>query len=86
MGDVVNLNDYRKRLARKSASAAAAGNRARQGRTRADRRRDASESSKAEVQLDAHRLEQKVTESNPGAEKRTHALPDPRGDEPKDAG
>ena len=52
MGDVVNLNDRRKQKARAEKMAKASANRAKFGRTKSDRQRDALEASNEERRLD----------------------------------
>ncbi len=52
MADIVNLNDRRKALAREAAARQAEANRARHGRTLAQRRRDAEETAARERLLD----------------------------------
>ncbi len=56
MGDVVNLRTARKQRKRAEASAQADANRARFGRTRAERLADAAESARREKLLDNTRL------------------------------
>jgi hypothetical protein len=57
MGDLVNLNKARKAKARSVARATAEANRAKFGRTGAEKDRDRIEMARAEKRLDGHRLE-----------------------------
>lgn len=57
MGTVVNLNRYRKQKARKDAEALAAANRAKFGRSKDEKARDAALSEDAQRKLDALRRE-----------------------------
>lgn len=57
MGDVVNLNRFRKTLARSRAAEQAAENRARYGRTRTERQHDTDERERLKSELDRHRLD-----------------------------
>jgi hypothetical protein len=56
MGDVVNLKRFKKKIERQHAAERADENRARHGRTRAERERDATTERKLSVKLDQHRL------------------------------
>ena len=56
MAEIVNLRIYRKRLARAEAEQDAGRNRARHGRTRAEREAADKDRGSAARQLDAHRL------------------------------
>jgi len=56
MGDVVNLKRFKKKIERQHAAERADENRARHGRTRAERERDAATERKLSVKLDQHRL------------------------------
>jgi hypothetical protein len=56
MGDVVNLKRFKKQAARDQASQHAEINRARYGRTKAERQRDEQHARKSEATLDQHRL------------------------------
>jgi hypothetical protein len=56
MGDVVNLNRFRKRKAREEASRVAAANRMKHGRTRDERECEAREQERQASHLDQHRL------------------------------
>ena len=56
-GKVVNLRSERKRRRREEAEIAAAENRARHGRTKAEKRRDAATDAADQRHLDGHRLE-----------------------------
>jgi hypothetical protein len=55
MGDIVNLRQHRKRKARSRKDQAAAENRARFGKTKGDRERDATSKAKERRDLDGHR-------------------------------
>lgn len=57
MGDVVNLNRYRKLRTRADAAAKAADNRATFGRTKADKQRELSEAERKRRELDGKRLD-----------------------------
>ena len=57
MADVVNLNQYRKRRRRRDDDKAAAANRARHGRSKAEREKLRRESDKAAKELDNKRLD-----------------------------
>jgi hypothetical protein len=57
MGDVVNLNKARKAKARGDARMTADANRAKFGRTRAEKERDHAEKARAERLLDGSKLE-----------------------------
>ncbi|MBY8822998.1 DUF4169 family protein [Sphingomonas colocasiae] len=57
MGDVINLRSVRKAKARAAATAQAAENRARFGRTKAEKLADAQEKSRAERLLDGAKRE-----------------------------
>ena len=56
MGDVVNLKRFKKKIEREHAAQRADENRARHGRTKAERRRDATAERKLTDRLDQHRL------------------------------
>lgn len=58
MGDIVNLRTARRRRERAAEAAAAADNRARHGRTKAEIERDRLASAQADRLLDGARLEQ----------------------------
>ncbi len=57
MGEIINLNRLRKARARDAAAAAAAENRVRHGRTKAEKARDADEAARRSAALDSHRVE-----------------------------
>jgi hypothetical protein len=57
MGEVVNLNRVRKRVARDKAAADAEVNRAKFGRTKADRSSEEAFARRAETVLEQHRIE-----------------------------
>ena len=57
MGDVINLRQARKQLARRRDHAEAAANRERFGRTKGERQKNEAERAEAERRLDNHRLE-----------------------------
>lgn len=56
MGDVVNLRQRRKQRARDNAEAAAAANRAKFGRPKAERRRESAAAERARTELDGKKL------------------------------
>ncbi len=56
MGDVINLNQYRKRRERSKSQRRAAENRARKGRTREETARRRHEAEQAGANLDSKRL------------------------------
>jgi hypothetical protein len=56
MGDVVNLKRFRKRIERDQSAKAADANRARFGRTKAERSSDALRGKRANELLDQHRI------------------------------
>lgn len=58
MADIVNLRTVRKAKARREGELAAAENRARHGRTKAEKRRDAQADRERQAHLDAHRLDE----------------------------
>lgn len=57
MAEIVNLNKFRKKKAREAAAAQAAENRARFGRTKAEKERDATLDREAQHRLDQLRRE-----------------------------
>lgn len=57
MGDVVNLNKARKARGRDAASVTAAANRAKFGRTKAEKQRDAADKARIEKTVDGAKLE-----------------------------
>jgi len=57
MADLVNLNKYRKQRDRRDAQKAAAENRTRHGRSKAERKQERLESDKATKDLDNKRLD-----------------------------
>lgn len=65
MGDVVNLQQYRKKLKRERAARQAVGNRARNGRNRSERRRLDTAQQRLERELDGKRLERRRDEDEP---------------------
>jgi hypothetical protein len=56
MGDIVNLKRFKKQAARDEATQRAETNRARFGRTKAERQRDEQHARTSETKLDQHRL------------------------------
>ncbi|MFM9934595.1 MAG: DUF4169 family protein [Novosphingobium sp.] len=60
MGDVINLRLARKAAARKAKEADAAGNRARHGRTKADRELIRADNERAARMLDGVKLDSRV--------------------------
>lgn len=57
MGDVVNLNRFRKAKRKAEAEDKAAANRVRHGRTKAERARDQGDRQRAAADLDGKRIE-----------------------------
>ncbi|ACI99244.1 DUF4169 family protein [Rhodospirillum centenum] len=57
MGEVVNLNRYRKQRSRAEREKEAAANRAKHGRTKAERHQQAMQQSKDTADLEQHRLD-----------------------------
>lgn len=57
MATIVNLRQARKQRARADKDSEAAANRARFGRTKAERSRDTQATERAQAHLDAHRLD-----------------------------
>lgn len=64
MGDVVNLNQFRKRHERDLKKRRSAENRVRAGRTKADRESTQSESARSDADFDGKRLDQDSAESH----------------------
>ena len=62
MADVVNLRQFRKRSARDEAAKAAEENRARFGRSKADKAREKAEKASARNFLDGHRRDPRPTD------------------------
>ncbi|MEZ5891988.1 MAG: DUF4169 family protein [Parvularculaceae bacterium] len=58
MSDVVNLNKFRKKKARGDKDKRAEENRARHGRTKAEKEREASDKDRARRLLDGHKREE----------------------------
>lgn len=78
MGDVVNLNRFRKDKARKERSAEAERNRARFGRTKEEVRRQGAEAERRARELDAKRLDGPEPDPEDGA-RRDRPPPTPPG-------
>jgi Domain of unknown function (DUF4169) len=57
MADLVNLNRFRKRVAKETAAKQADANRARFGRSKSERAQDEQQRERAEALLDQHRLD-----------------------------
>jgi hypothetical protein len=57
MGEIVNLKRFRKRVEREQAAQRAEGNRARFGRSKSERTRDAKRKVREAELLDQHRLD-----------------------------
>ena len=55
MGEIVNLNRFKKRIEREQSASQADANRARFGRTKAEKARDLSDKASASSFLDGHR-------------------------------
>lgn len=64
MGDVVNLNQFRKRHERDLKKRRSAENRVRAGRTKADREATKTESAHSDADFDGKRLDQDSAESH----------------------
>lgn len=58
MGEIVNLNRFRKQAARRQAAAEAAANRTRFGRTGAQKARDADDTDRSRRGLDGKKLDE----------------------------
>jgi len=58
MAELVNLNKARKAKARADREAQAGANRAKFGRTKAERLRDEAEAAQARQKIDSHRMDQ----------------------------
>ena len=74
MGDVVNLNQFRKRRDRASKAKQRVANRARTGRTKAERQATQAEASRGEVTLDGKQIDRERDEPKGSGE------PVPQGD------
>ena len=57
MGNVINLNRFRKRVEREASAKQADANRAKFGRTKADRSSEAKRADRAKEHLDQHRID-----------------------------
>jgi hypothetical protein len=57
MGDLINLNKIRKRVAKERSEQEAAANRSKFGRTRSEREREEAESERARELLDQHQVD-----------------------------
>ena len=57
MGEIVNLNRFKKRSERAQAASKADANRARFGRTKAERTRDELRETRADKHFDQHRID-----------------------------
>ena len=58
MAEIVNLNKFRKAKQRAEAKAKAAENRAKSGRTKAQKKQDRDETKAAEEKLEGHKLDE----------------------------
>jgi len=58
MADIINLRTARKAKARTEKEAAAEANRLKFGRTKAEKRKDASEKARAEKHIDGHKRDE----------------------------
>lgn len=67
MGDVVNLNQFRKTQKRKEADAKARDNRAKYGRTGPQKKRDKIESERNAAELDRKKLSRPDTDETDGS-------------------
>jgi len=61
MGDLVNLNRVRKRIAREQSAQQADANRMRSGRSKTERLLERERTERAATMLDQHRLDEGVT-------------------------
>jgi Domain of unknown function (DUF4169) len=57
MGDLINLNKFRKRVEKERSEQEAAANRAKFGRTRSEREREEARSERASELLDQHQID-----------------------------
>jgi hypothetical protein len=57
MGNIINLNRFRKRAEREASAKQADANRAKFGRTKAERSAEAKRTSRAKEHLDQHRID-----------------------------
>jgi hypothetical protein len=57
MGDLINLNKFRKRVEKERSEQQAAANRSKFGRTRAEREREEAQSERAREVLDQHQID-----------------------------
>jgi len=65
MGDVVNLNQYRKKVQRAEKEQRAAVNRARAGRAKSERRVSRGETERRDAALDGNKLEREADAEHP---------------------
>ena len=65
MGDVVNLNQYRKKAQRAEKEQRAAVNRARTGRTKSDRRASRGEAERRDSAMDGNKLDSEANANRP---------------------
>lgn len=65
MGDVVNLNQYRKKVQRAEKEQRAAVNRARAGRSKPERRVSRGETERRDAVLDGNKLEREADAEHP---------------------
>lgn len=63
MGDLINLRQVKKRIAREQAEKQSETNRARFGRTKSERKHDERAAQHAAALLDRHRLDQETSAS-----------------------
>jgi hypothetical protein len=61
MGDLINLKQVKKRIAREQAAAQSETNRARFGRTKGERKRDELHTQRAGKILDQHRIDDETS-------------------------
>ena len=65
MGDVVNLNQYRKKSQRAEKGQQAAANRVRSGRTKTERRASRGEAERRDAALDGNKIESEANSNRP---------------------
>jgi hypothetical protein len=61
MGDLINLKQVKKRIAREDAAKQAEANRARFGRTKGERKRDELHAQRSSNALDQHRIDDETS-------------------------
>ncbi len=76
--EIINLRQARKQRARDEKAARGAENRARFGRTKAEREREEQSQARADETLDGHRLEPRISEPPPSADDGQKPEPAPK--------